>query len=164
MYRDQPSYAGEVDHRALIESLTAARYTGWALSASARSLRDILPLCPPGTHVCAWVKPIGVPTATRGLHYRWEALLVVGGRQRPPGVLDWLSAMPARLGGSDLIGRKPLAFCSFLFRALGMLPGDELVDLFPGTGIVSRAWDEVNRSSPLEQRRLNAAATTGVVG
>jgi hypothetical protein len=26
-----------------------------------------------------------------------------------------------------------------------MLPGDELVDLFPGTGIVSRAWAELGR-------------------
>ncbi len=54
--------------------------------------------------------------------------------------------MPAR-GGGDLIGRKPLAFCAWLFEALGMLPGDELVDLFPGTGIVGRAWAELSRSA-----------------
>ena len=54
--------------------------------------------------------------------------------------------MPAR-GGGDLIGRKPLAFCAWLFEAMGMLPGDELVDLFPGTGIVGRAWAELSRSA-----------------
>jgi hypothetical protein len=43
------------------------------------------------------------------------------------------------------MGRKPLAFCAFLFEQLGMLPGDELADLFPGTGIVSRAWAELSR-------------------
>jgi hypothetical protein len=38
------------------------------------------------------------------------------------------------------MGRKPLAFCAWLFDLLGMRPGDELEDLFPGTGIVSKAW------------------------
>ena len=38
------------------------------------------------------------------------------------------------------MGRKPLAFCRWLFDLLGMKAGDSLIDLFPGTGIVSRAW------------------------
>jgi hypothetical protein len=59
---------------------------------------------------------------------------------------DWLRAQPARNGG-NLPGRKPLAFCAFLFAALGMIPGDELIDLFPGTGIVSRAWKNLSRAA-----------------
>ena len=146
-YADQPTYGGEVDHGALIASLSAAGYAGWALSTSSRALRDVLPLCPPGARVCAWVKPIGVPSATYGLHSTWEPLIVVGGRKCRPGIRDWLSAMPARLGGSDLIGRKPIAFCAFLFDALGMVPGDLLDDLFPGSGIVARAWAELSSRS-----------------
>jgi hypothetical protein len=142
-YRNEPTFAGEVDHAALIASLEASEYDGWALSTGAYALRELLPLCPEGAKVCPWVKPIGVPSTTRGLHNTWEPLIVVRGRQRQPGVRDWLRAQPAR-GGGSLPGRKPLAFCAWLFDCLGMLPGDELVDLFPGTGVVGRAWAEVS--------------------
>ena len=147
-YGREPTFAGEVDHRALIASLEASSYAGWALSTSARSLRDVLPLCPPTARVCAWTKPIGVPPRTRGIHSTWEPVIVVGGRQRQPGVRDWLRAMPARGGGETLMGRKPLAFCAWLFDLLGMQPGDELVDLFPGTGVVTRAWTELSSGAP----------------
>lgn len=157
-YGDEPTFAGEVDHRALVASLEASGYAGWALSTSAKALRDVLPLCPEGARVCAWVKPIGVPTATRGIHSTWEPVIVVGGRQRPPGVRDWLRAMPARFGG-ELMGRKPLAFCAWLFDLLGMAPGDELVDVFPGTGIVGRAWAEL--SSSADRDASGAAAGDG---
>lgn len=152
-YRDEPTFAGEVDHRALIASLEASGYAGWALSTSSRALRDVLPLCPPEARVCAWTKPIGVPPRTRGIHSTWEPVIVVGGRQRQPGVRDWLRAMPARGGGETLMGRKPLLFCAWLFDLLGMAPGDELVDLFPGTGVVGRAWAELSRGAPADARR-----------
>lgn len=35
-YADQPTYAGEVDHAALVASLEASGYDGWALSTAAR--------------------------------------------------------------------------------------------------------------------------------
>jgi len=155
-YRNEPTYAGEVDHPALIASLTAAGYAGWALSTSSKALRQLLPLCPEGARVCAWVKPIGVPAATYGLHSTWEPVIVVGGRQLQPGKRDWLSAQPAR-GGGELPGRKPIAFCAWIFDALGMVPGDELVDLFPGSGIVGRAWREL---SLLEERRVGEDASS----
>lgn len=146
-YGREPTYAGEVDHRELIASLTAAGYAGWALSTSSEALRDVLPLCPPAARVCAWVKPGGVPPATYGPHTRWEAVVVVGGRKRRPGIRDWLHAHPAR-GGGTLPGRKPIAFCAWLFDLLGMIPGDTLDDLFPGTGMVSRAWTELSSRTP----------------
>lgn len=81
---------------------------------------------------------------------------MVGGRARGPGLRDWLSAAPAR-GGGDLIGRKPIAFCAFLFDALGMVPGDHLEDLFPGTGVVGHAWSSLSaeRRSPVDPRQLS---------
>jgi hypothetical protein len=151
-YRQQPTFAGEVDHAALLSSLEGRRLLsplqprhldGWALSTSARALRDILPLCPPEHRVCPWVKPHQPSPRTYGLHNCWEAVIVVGGRGERPGKRDWLSALPARNGGT-LPGRKPIAFCAWLFSLLGMRPGDELDDLFPGTGVVGRAWGELS--------------------
>lgn len=142
-YRHEPSYGGEVDHGELVRRLTSGDFAGWALSTSARALRDVLPLCPPGARVCSWVKPIGAAPATFGPHNCWEPLIVVPARHLRPGVRDWLAAQPARRGGT-LPGRKPIAFCAWLFELLGMRPGDELVDLFPGTGVVARSWAELS--------------------
>lgn len=138
-YRNEPTYGGEVDHAALVQRAESVGLTGWALSTSEAALRDVLPLCPLGARVCPWVKPHGVPRATHGIHNAWEPLIIVRGRQRPPGKRNWLSALPAR-GGGTLPGRKPIAFAAFLFTMLGMLPGDDLIDVYPGTGIISRAW------------------------
>ena len=137
-YGSEPTFAGEVDHVALIASLEASGYDGWALSTSAKALRWILPLCPEGALVCPWVKPKGVSSRTRGLHNTWEPLIVHRGRRVRPGRPDFLSAPPAR-GGGKLMGRKPIAFCAFLFDALGLQAGDTFVDLFPGSGIVGMA-------------------------
>lgn len=149
----------EVDHVELIASLTAASYAGWALSTSSRALRDVLPLCPAGARVCAWVKPIGVSSQTYGLHSTWEPVIIVGGRKCRPGLPDWIRAMPAR-GGGDLIGRKPIAFCAFLFDALGMIPGDHLEDLFPGSGIIGRAWAELSSRSPRDASLVDGRRQT----
>jgi len=159
-YRDEPSFAGEVDHVELIASLKASGYDGWALSTGAYALRDLLPLCPPDARVCAWVKPIGVSSRSNGLHNTWEALIVVGGRQRPPGRRDWLRAQPAR-GGGDLPGRKPIAFCAWLFECLGMRPGDELADLFPGSGVVTRCWESWSQPGVQDWLRAHPSAGDG---
>jgi hypothetical protein len=145
-YGGEPTYSGEVDHAKLIASLEYSGYDGWALSTSEDALGMLLPLCPPppATRVCPWVKPIGASSRTFGPHNTWEPLIVVRGRKLRPGFRDWLLAQPAR-GGGSLPGRKPIKFCAFLFQQLGMLSGDELDDLFPGTGVVSRAWAELSR-------------------
>ena len=154
-YRHEDNYAGEVDHERLLELL--ATFDGWALSTSSKALRDVLSLCPPDVRVCAWVKPIGVSSKTRGLHSTWEPLIVKQARRSAPGVRDWILAQPARFGG-DLMGRKPIAFCAFLFRALGAAPCDDFHDLFPGTGIVSSAWREFVSSGSFAGRSSNYVA------
>lgn len=162
-YRHESSFAGEVDFPALIASLVLGRQNGdclgWALSTSARSLRDLLPLCPAEARVCAWVKPINPSPRTYGLHNTWEPVIVVPGRRRRPGKRDWLRAMPARMEGS-LPGRKPIAFCAWLFELLGMMPGDTLEDLYPGSGIVSRAWTELSSRSATTSSSLTPIGDT----
>jgi hypothetical protein len=138
-YGDQPDYAGEVDHRALIDELVT--FDGWALSTSEKTLQLVLPLCPPGVRIAVWVKPNGVSGKTRGPHNTWEPVIYVPARLVRPGRRDWLSAKPAR-GGGDLPGRKPVRFCTWL---LGAAPGDELVDKFPGSGVVTRSWRQAVR-------------------
>lgn len=136
LYADHPDYGGEVDHVALIETLTT--YDGWALSTSAEALRDILPLCPSEARVLAWVKH----TVT----VSWEPLIVVSAR-KPEGVRDWLQCEPDSYQwrakpDSYVIGQKPKPFCMWMFAWIAAEPGDRLDDLFPGSGNVAVAWQE----------------------
>lgn len=160
-YGTHPDYAGEVDHAELIGRLTRS-YDGWALSTSAKAIRDILPLCPPEARVCAWVKPGGAPPATYGLHNVWEPVVVLQARRVQPGVRDAFVCHPARLGGSDLIGRKPITFCGWLFEALGAAADDSFDDLFPGSGNVGAAWREFVVAAGSRDASL-AAVGDGVV-
>lgn len=145
-YRNQPDYGGEVDHRSLVDSLVS--YDGWALSTSARSLGDVLALCPSTVRVCAWVKPQRSNRSASGLCNSWEPLIVFPARREGLALADWLSASVARGGDSDLIGRKPLAFVCWMLRLLGARPCDSLDDLFPGSHVVSRVFAEFSSMSP----------------
>lgn len=147
-YRDQPTYAGEVDHARLLGTL--ATYDGWALSTSQEALRDVLALCPRGVEVCPWTKTHH-PHRARGPSNIHEYLLVMPARRVFPGVPDALVAAVARGGDSDLIGRKPLRFCAWLFALLGAQPQDTFDDLFPGSGVVGRSWAEFRRASGAAQ-------------
>ena len=148
LYRNEPSFAGEVDHHQLVQNALAGGFDGWALSTSGRlgALRMLLPLLPDTAIVAPWVKPGGGRPDAYGPHNRWEALLVVPGRRLRTAPADFLYAQPAR-GGGTLVGRKPIAFVAWLFGMLGARAGDTLVDVFPGTGIVGRAWEELSGSS-----------------
>ena len=76
-YGNHPDYAGEVDHRRLIEQLDT--YDGWALSTSARALQDVLGLCPPGSKVAVWNRGER-PTRSAGPLNAWEPVIYRGGR------------------------------------------------------------------------------------
>jgi hypothetical protein len=165
-YGREPTYAGEVDHAQLIARLESGGFDGWALSTDADALQRVLALCPQGVRVCPWVKPMPPDPRTYGPTKRWEPLIVRGGRLRQgASVRDFLYAGPARESGEpELIGRKPLAFCVFLFDQLGMLPGDALEDWFPGTGIVSRSWDEICRSVAVSMGDTSSAPAANGCG
>lgn len=142
-YAKEASYAGEVDHAALIRQLEADYPDGWALSSSASALKYVLPLCPDDVRVMAWVKPFCSFKPNVNPAYAWEPVLVHGGRHRTrkqDTVRDWVSANITLRRG--LSGVKPEAFCHWLFEVLNMQEGDELVDLFPGTGAVTKAWQK----------------------
>jgi hypothetical protein len=148
-YEDHPDYAGEVEHPALVEQLVAEYPDGWALSTTTGALRWLLPLCPEDTRVLAWVKPFCSWKPGVAIAHAWEPVLFVGGRNRYGEVQtgrDWVAASPPvftgehKRIGDGTKGQKPLAFCYWLFDLFGAVEGDELLDLFPGSGAVGWAW------------------------
>ena len=155
-YRDHPDYAGEVDLAALIAQL--ADYDGWVLHTSSVALRDVLPLCPSDVRVMAWVKPFAAFRANIPVAYAWEPVLVkVARKQQVNGrvvMRDYIACPIAMKRG--LTGAKPEAVCRWCLEVMGAQRHDELHDLFPGTGAVSRAWQSWQSQGTL----LNAANGT----
>lgn len=138
-------------HERLIDGLCDVYTDGWALSCSAPSLRLLLPLCPIDVRVSAWVKPFAVFKPNVNPAYAWEPVIWRGGRKRTreePTIRDWFSGNITLKRG--LTGAKSQAFCFWLFDLLNLRAGDEFVDVFPGTGAVSRAWERYAERLPLE--------------
>jgi len=126
-------------HQALMAELDSG-YDGWAFSLSAASLPVLLPLAPPGIRVAAWVKPWAAFKRNVRCAYTWEPVIFRPGRDRSaegaPVTRDHLSEpMTMRRG---LTGAKPEAFCRWILALVGWIPGDELHDLFPGTGVFAQ--------------------------
>jgi hypothetical protein len=129
-------------HRLLIAQLEMDFPDGWALSCSTPSLRTLLPMCPEGIRVGAWVKPFASFKPNVNPAYAWEPVLFRGGRSRSrqePTVRDWAAVNITLKRG--LTGAKPAGFSFWMFDLLGLQADDELVDLFPGSGAVTEAWN-----------------------
>lgn len=157
-YYDHPEsaiYDTIEGHRALIERLVTEFADGWALSLHTPSLRAILPLYPDGVRIGAWVKPFcsfkpGVNPA-----YAWEPVIFGGGARKRSReertVRDFVSAPITLRRG--FTGAKPEAFAVWVFDLLGLTRDDEFVDLFPGSGAVTRAWEAWRAQGDLLERR-----------
>jgi hypothetical protein len=143
------------EHVALIAELHSG-FDGWALSAKSNSLRDLLPAAPSGTRVAAWVKPFCAYKRNVRIAYAWEPVIFLPARDSSklgaPVGRDFLSE--PIVTGRGLIGAKPLPFCEWVLDLLGYAPGDEVVDLFPGTGVMKLA---------LSQGRLDLWANEAVI-
>jgi hypothetical protein len=160
LYRDHPDFAGEVDFPALIRHLTT--FDGWLLhtSATKESFALLAPLVinlP--VRWMAWVKPFAAFKKNVSVAYAWEPVIVKPARK--PVVSkrlvnrDWIAeSITLRRG---LTGAKPEAVCHWAFEMLGAHPDDELVDLFPGTGAVTRAWQTWRGKFNLPPFQLEAA-------
>ena len=143
LYRDHPDFAGEVDHASLLQELDG--FDGWALCTSSEALPSVLPLCPNPAQVriAAWVRGSRSGRA-RGPLSSWEPVIykpardVVSTRQPDDSLV--YTARPRLTHPGWVIGAKPAAFASWVFSLLGARSGDELHDLFPGSGGIARAW------------------------
>jgi hypothetical protein len=90
----------------------------------------------------AWVKPFAVFKPNVNPAYAWEPVVVRGGRKRTRQqrtVRDWVSANITLKKG--LVGAKPPEFCNWLLEVLNVQPEDTLVDLFPGTGVMTSTFN-----------------------
>jgi hypothetical protein len=145
LYREHPDYAGEVDHAALIASL--GEYDGWILHTSSVAIPLLAPLVPPKARWMAWVKPFAAFKANVPVAYAWEPVIVKAARKPVVSgrcvMRDWVRERITLQRG--LTGVKPEAVCRWAFEVVGAEPADELVDIFPGTGAVTRAWESWRR-------------------
>lgn len=155
----------EVDHVKLIEDLQWGNehYDGWALSCSSPSLRFILNHYLIGKsfddgviRIAAWVKPFASFKPNVNPAYAWEPIVFKPARVRhsrnEPTVRDWVAVNITMKKG--LVGAKPPKFCYWLFELLGMKPEDDFNDLYPGTGIVTRCWNEYKLMKQQKQGTL----------
>lgn len=133
-------------HHRLIERLTTDYPDGWAMSATSGSLRHLLPLCPDGARVGAWVKPFHIYKKGVRPAYAWEPLIYVGGRnsKHPPPEKGGKATTPKDFVSANitlkkgLTGAKPPAVCSWILDLLNFQAGDTIDDLYPGTGIMGQ--------------------------
>lgn len=128
-------------HIDLVAYLTENFPEGWALSCNPKDLPWLLPHCPEEVRVCVWTKTFHQIRPTT-VQFAWEPVLLHRGRKdhkRKPMVRDWLSCATARKKG--LQGAKPDAFNDWILLLLNAQAGDEVVDLFPGSGGLSAAGD-----------------------
>jgi hypothetical protein len=152
LYPEHPDAARWDDpasHVALLAELDT--FDWWAMSLSTPSLAVILPAAPPGTRVAAWVKPFAAFKRNVRVAYTWEPVLfrpVPSRRPADPVSRDHLAAPITLQRG--LTGAKPDRFNRWVLDLLGYMPGDEVVDLFPGTGGMGRV-------AALEADRLRLA-------
>ena len=95
-----------------------------------------------GARWCAWVKSFAAFKRNVSVAYAWEPVIIKAARK--PVVSkrqvnrDWIQEPITLRRG--LTGAKPEKVCHWAFELVGARPEDELVDLYPGTGAVQRAW------------------------
>lgn len=127
-------------HGALIRHMRAAYPDGWAMSLTAPSLvilsRFVIPHV---ERIGAWVKPFASFKPGINPGYCWEPVVFSGGRKRgrdEDTVRDFVSANIVLERG--IKGAKPAAFCNWILDLLGFQPGDQVDDIFPGSGAFGR--------------------------
>lgn len=142
---DRASDADSLDwHRDLILKLVSDFEDGWALSLHTPSLGLLLPLCPAGARVGSWVKPFASFKPGVNPAYAWEPVIFFGGRKRirsQPTARDWIAENITLKKG--LTGAKPERVCRWILTWLNVQIGDEVADLFPGTGVMGRVAESV---------------------
>ncbi len=150
LYKDHPDFAGEVDHRALVAQMQS-EFDGWILHTHIGGLRmmereHILPR--DGIRIGQWFKPFAAFKSNVPVGYAYEPVIIKAARKpvvskRITPLRDWIETPAVRHNitfQKGLPGAKPEAVCHWAFECMGAHPKDELVDLFPGTGAVTRAW------------------------
>lgn len=136
----------DVNHRLLVAHLQ--EFDAWALSTSAAALLDIWSLAP-DARCAAWLKT-WAPNGWSRVRWSWEPVLFVTDHKGLlPGesskIWDGLVCAPMCAVGSwsEVEGKgggsKPPDFVEWVLGLLDYQPGDEVADIFPGSGAFARA-------------------------
>lgn len=113
----------------------------------------MLALCPLGVRVAAWHRGQR-PARSWWPQSAWEPVIFRGGRpvdpltgsvRRVDSLVHKVTAMTTLPG--RVIGTKPAAFARWVFDLLGAQPGDQLDDLYPGSGAIAHAWSAFTSQS-----------------
>lgn len=129
-------------HRLLLEELMDTA-DGWAIATSPDGLGAYHPL-PKECRTMVWVKANAIPGSHR-IRNLWEPVIVYppsGRRSNRGGVgctPDVLTCPAPRVG---FMGAKPPEWTAWVLDALTYQPGDEVVDLFPGSNSVTDHIEE----------------------
>lgn len=131
--------------------------------------------------IAAWVKSFGAFKKGVRPAYMWEPIVFRGGRNPSNG---FSHAPPKRNGKQNtpkdffiseiespaikepitlkkgLVGAKPEAVCRWILELLNAQAGDEVIDLFPGTGIMGKVAALVTTQN-LEASAASAGAAAG---
>jgi hypothetical protein len=145
-YAHDPNCA-EVDHAALARELET--FDGFALSckSDAKELAWLISLFTKPVRLGMWFKPFCSFKPNVGVAYAFEPVIWWSSRRRErtqQTVRDWIEAPAVRANitlQKGLSGVKPDKFSYWLFEVLNMQTGDEFVDMFPGSGAVTSAWE-----------------------
>ena len=148
-YGDKHPYAGIYDsiegHEKLINELER-NFDSWALSAHEPSLRQILPLCPNNIRIAVWVKPFAAFKKNVTRAYTWEPVIFKFCRAIPTTSATWRDHLSEPITmKKGFPGAKPKAFAFWIFEGLGLTADDDFVDLYPGSGAFSFAWEEYKK-------------------
>lgn len=168
LYKGHPDFAGEVDHVALVDRLES-EFNGWVLHASATLTSEAI-LAPlvlkTGARKCVWVKGFAAFKRNVPVAYAWEPVYIKAARKPVVSkrlvMRDWIQESITLKRG--LTGAKPEAVCHWAFEIAGAKPDDDLVDLFPGTGAVMRAWSTWRGKFALPVDRADLQAEDGCSG
>lgn len=127
-------------HQALVGHLQA-NYDGWVIAAAADSLAVYLPVCPADVRVLVWHKGNAIPSGARVAN-QWEPVIAWIPASRRGRTVGAAASDVLTAGISyrhNYVGSKPYPWTHWVLNALGYQDGDEVHDLFAGSGAVSLA-------------------------
>lgn len=128
----------------LLAQKLLTEFDGFAIALTPHSLSQYLSVIETGRtngiRVMSWIKPASPPSGNR-ITQSWEPVIVKiphirKGRKIGRQMVDHLVAAAPRKG---FAGSKPVAWTHWVLDAMGYQEGDEVVDMFNGSGAVSAA-------------------------
>lgn len=135
-------------HKRLVQTLEKS-FDGWAIAMSVHSLSTYLDVVETdsrnGIRVCVWHKPSSITSGNRIVN-NWEPVLIrvpqdrKGYKSGLARTHDVLTANPPR---KNFRGAKPHEWTKWVLDLLGYQEGDQVVDLFHGSGAVSEVLRQI---------------------